>query len=250
MGKFSQPSTITSVNLWSFFKQYKSAMCFLCFERCSPAQGVCDNCLINLPALNACCEKCREPLPSNSINEGTLCKRCQTSTRPFQSCVSPLRYHFPVSTMLQRVKYNRRLLYLRPLTVHMVNSLQEHYCDKPWPEALIPVPLHWWKMRKRGFNQAGVIASKLSVHTQIPVLHRHVKRVSHGTSQQGLSAKQRQNNMKGVFSMNKEIPYRHVAIVDDVMTTGATVEELCNVLKKHGVRTIDIWCLARTPRVS
>lgn len=152
--------------------------------------------------------------------------------------------------MLQRVKYNRRLLYLRPLTVHMVNSLQEHYCDRPWPEALIPVPLHWWKMRKRGFNQAGVIASKLSAHTHIPVLHRHVKRVSYGISQQGLSAKQRQKNMKGAFSIRKEIPFQHVAIVDDVMTTGATVEELCKVLKKHGVQTIDIWCLARTPRVS
>ncbi|WP_196221449.1 ComF family protein [Sansalvadorimonas verongulae] len=149
--------------------------------------------------------------------------------------------------MVQKIKYNRCLLFERPLTAHLVNSLQDHYCDTPWPEALIPVPLHWWKLRKRGFNQAGVIASQLSKATGVPVLHSHVKRVSHGTPQQGLSASQRQKNIRGAFAIKKPIPFTHIAVVDDVMTTGATTEELCRVLKKHGVQTVDVWCLARTP---
>ena len=221
------------------------AMCLLCLERCSPAQGVCDSCLVNLPTLKNCCEKCREPL--HQADEAPLCKRCQTTPRKFENCISPLVYKFPVSTMVQKLKYSRRLIYERPLTAHLINELEDHYSDTPWPEALIPVPLHWWKLRKRGFNQADVIASRLSKLTGVPMLHRHVKRVSYGTPQQGLSAEQRQKNMKGAFAVKKPIPFTHVAVIDDVMTTGATIEELSRVLKQYGVQAVDVWCLARTP---
>ncbi|WP_281646497.1 ComF family protein [Parendozoicomonas sp. Alg238-R29] len=167
----------------------------------------------------------------------------------FDSCVAPLEYAFPVSTMLQRVKYNRQIVYARPLVKHLINNLQKDYCDKPWPEALIPVPLHWWKLRKRGFNQAGVIAEQLSKAIDIPVYHHLVKRRNNDQSQQGLSANKRKQNMQNAFALRKPVPYKHVAVVDDVMTTGATTEELCKVLKKHGVETVDVWCVARTPSV-
>ena len=210
------------------------------------ADGICHCCLVNLPELKFACQKCREPLTARS-GESLLCPRCQKGKRYFQDCVISLTYAPPVSDMLQRLKYSGRLIYLKPLTRHLVRELEQHYIEKPWPEAMIPVPMHWWKMRKRGFNQADLIARQLSCTFDIPVLHRHVRKHRSSSPQSGLRADKRQSNVRHTYILHKPVTFKHVAVVDDVMTTGATVEELCRLLIKNGVQTIDIWCIARTP---
>ncbi|MCL6271201.1 ComF family protein [Sansalvadorimonas sp. 2012CJ34-2] len=175
-----------------------------------------------------------------------FCRQCQKYERPFNDCIIPFTYEPPVSNMLKQLKYGGRLIYLRPLVSRLADSLENHYQDKEWPQAIIPVPLHWWRLRKRGFNQSNLIARSISKTTGIPVLSNCIKK-RRATPQRGLALSERKRNTKNIFSLKRAPGVKHVAIVDDVMTTGSTVEELCRTLKKTGVQTLDIWCLVRTP---
>lgn len=229
------------------------ASCLLCMARCGAQQSVCSDCLASFPTLGLACQKCCEPIVSTAtdvLGDDLLCPRCQQGKRQFQVCISALQYIPPVSSMVQKLKYNGRLLYLKPLSVHLLNELDRHYADTPWPEALLPVPMHWWKLRKRSFNQAQLIAKILSKETGISLLSGYVQKLRTGSSQSRLAAKLRERNIRHSYRVKKTIALRHIAIVDDVMTTGATIDELCRVLKKDGVETIDVWCIARTPPVS
>ena len=248
MPKPSQPQRKIKVDLCSYFEQPKIASCLLCMESCTAPAGICDQCLMDLPVLNTACEKCREPLQlGESGNNNLLCAKCQKTKRLFNDCIAGLIYQPPVSNMLQRIKYSGRIVYLKPLTQHFKQELNRHYCERPWPETLIPVPMHWWKQRVRGFNQANLIAKDLSKSLDIPFLDRHIRRTHNYPPQFGLSAPQRRRNIRHAFSVRRKISSAHVAIIDDVMTTGATAEELCKVLLNHGVKTVDVWCIARTP---
>ncbi len=251
MANHSQPNRSHKVYSWSLFRQLRIASCLLCHEPATPAQALCDNCLIHLPVSAQSCDKCREPLNpaclQQSDNSALLCSRCQKTTRPYQHCIAPLLYQPPVSNMLQRIKYSGRTIYLRPLAQHLLRALETHYEDQ-WPEALIPVPLHWWKLRKRGFNQAGVIADIIGKKTGIPVLHHALSRSATGKDQHDLPARERRTHLRGAFVIKRSFDCKHIAIIDDVMTTGATVEEICRVLLRDSpIRQVDIWCLARTP---
>ncbi|WP_165767211.1 ComF family protein [Parendozoicomonas haliclonae] len=211
---------------------------------------------MNLPKLGLACDKCREPFTfDNKITEQThtenlLCTRCQKGKRAFDDCVIALQYASPVAEMLQRMKYSGHLSYVKPLTEKLTSTLEAHYADSPWPQALIPVPMHWWKLRKRGFNQADILARHVGKQLSLPVLSRSVTKSYHKQAQMSLNAKKRRQEIRGGFRIRRPIPFRHVAIVDDVMTTGATAEELCHTLRSHGTEQIDIWCIARTPPYS
>ncbi len=113
------------------------------------------------------------------------------------------------------------------------------------PECIIPVPLHHNRYRQRGFNQSIEIARHLSRQLSIPLDLSSCIRNRDTTHQTDLPAKQRRKNMRQAFSVLNPMPYQHVAIVDDVMTTGATASALAAALKKHGVNRVDVWVCAR-----
>ena len=146
--------------------------------------------------------------------------------------------------MIVRFKKSGRYLDVAPLIRLLGHSLRAHYQEASWPAAIIPVPLHWRKLQQRGFNQAALIAQSLARITPCPVRYNTVKRTK-TISQQGLSARQRNRNVRGTFKLVKPLDCTHVALVDDVMTTGSTLEELCRLLKRNGVLSVDVWCLAR-----
>ncbi len=225
------------------------ASCLLCLARCRVTEGICRACLASLPRLGLACQKCREPLQSFNLphDEQLLCRRCQQRPRPYRDCIVGLQYATPVAQMVHKLKYQRQLSYLKPLTRHLLHELEHHYRDTPWPEALLPVPIHWWKLRLRGFNQAQLIAKQLSRELGIPLLHRSVGKLSKRASQAGLTARARHHNSQQAYRIDKVITQQHIALVDDVMTTGATVESLCQTLLQQQPYTIDIWCIARTP---
>jgi ComF family protein len=112
-------------------------------------------------------------------------------------------------------------------------------------DAILPVPLHPGRLRQRGFNQALELARPIARQYRLPLLLNHVKRVKNTLEQSSLSGKERKTNLRQAFSLVKGINYPAIAIVDDVMTTGSTVEELSGLLKKNGVNYVEIWCLAR-----
>ena len=113
------------------------------------------------------------------------------------------------------------------------------------PEVIIPVPLHSSRYRERGFNQSLEIARILSRRLVIPLDYRSCSRIHATQAQTQLDAKERARNLKKAFAITKPLPYTHVAILDDVVTTGATVNELAKMLRQAGVKRIDVWACAR-----
>ena len=232
----------------------KASVCLLCLARCRPGPGLCSACMASLPVAIHSCQRCREPVAAGV----SLCPCCRQRERLFQHCVAPLLYTGPVAGLIKQAKYGRQLLCIRPLTTCLERRLAADYSDtggdtnandsaQALPQALVPVPLHWWKLRRRGFNLASLVAQQLGRRWQLPVLHSRVARTAATRNQQGLSARDRQHNVRRAFRITKPVPFSHLALIDDVLTTGATAESLCRTLHQQGVRRVDLWCLARTP---
>ena len=222
--------------------------CLLCRTHTTWKQPVCQLCLESCPSPHSFCSICGLPLTCSTIG---VCGQCQQKPPPFDLCLSGYLYEFPVNRIVQSIKYNGRLELIRPITRHLTDILQDYYSDSPWPETIIPVPLHKHRLCKRGYDQALLIAREiyaqlhrtchLSLDTQC------LKRKLATLPQQGLDARARRKNLRNAFTMNNKAGYAHVALVDDVVTTGETVSEISRLLKKHQVRRVDIWSLARTP---
>jgi ComF family protein len=140
------------------------------------------------------------------------------------------------------LKFNAQYKNARLLGLLLAEGLRQ---TPQLPDCLIPVPLHKARYRERGFNQSIEIARTAGKALQIPVDVHSCIRHRDTPHQTQLTAKQRRKNMKNAFSIRQAIPARHIAIIDDVMTTGSTVHELAAVLKKAGVARVDVWVCAR-----
>jgi ComF family protein len=155
-----------------------------------------------------------------------------------------LQYRFPADRLIQAFKFKRQLAAGRVLS----HLLSEYVCanDLHRPDVLIPVPLHNLRMTKRGFNQACELGSYVGKVLDIPLLTTALRRHRHTQAQSGLSRKQRRRNVRGAFYWHGPIQAgRHIALIDDVMTTGTTVTECTRVLKKAGAKRVDIWVATR-----
>jgi len=138
-------------------------------------------------------------------------------------------------------------------SMYLANSLVSATIDyfrasKPVPEVLLPVPLHRNRLLDRGYNQAFEIAQSLSQLLDIPVDTRALCRIRDTDSQSGLSAYQREKNILKAFAYDASAPYSHVAVVDDIVTTGSTANEITKTLHRAGVRRVEIWGLARVSK--
>nr|WP_234976453.1 phosphoribosyltransferase family protein [Vibrio quintilis] len=186
------------------------------------------------------CQRCGEP----AIEPVSQCGQCLTNPPPWHRLYCLGDYTFPLNTYIRRVKYQRQFWHLSPLC-----QLLTHQISDP-AEQLISVPMHWQRYLYRGFNQSDLIAYHLSRLLHISYTPGTVKK-NHATQpQQGQSRKSRLLNLKTAFSL-QQIPDKfHVAIVDDVVTTGTTVGKICRLLEDSGVTKIDIYCLCKTPEKS
>lgn len=177
-----------------------------------------------------------------SIITPALCGRCLSRQPAFDETYAPFIHQGPIRHLISTLKFganhkNARLLGML-LTDHLRQTAEQ-------PELILPVPLHKSRYRERGFNQAieigRTVAKELQIQLDITSCMRH-RDTPHQTQ---LSAKKRQKNLKNAFSIVKPLHARHIAILDDVMTTGSTVHELAYVLKKAGVNRVDVWVCAR-----
>ena len=214
--------------------------CVLC-GMSSGSSCICGPCKIDLPWTGLHCHQCRLPLASPNDD---ICGACIQNPPPFSRTVCPLQYQFPADRLVQSFKFNRQLAAGRILSQLMCECIMDH--DRPLPEVLIPVPLHKLRMIKRGFNQACELASHIGRVLDIPVLTASLRRHRNTKAQSGLSRKQRRKNVRGAFYWHSKVmPAHHVALIDDVMTTGTTAAECARVLKKAGAKRVDIWVAAR-----
>lgn len=214
--------------------------CVLCAQP-SPSICICSACRQDLPWTGLHCQQCGLPL----LNEGDeICGQCVQHAPPFQRTICPLRYEFPVDRLVQALKFKRQFAEGRVLS----HLLCEHVIQQGFelPDILIPVPLHRLRMIKRGFNQAFELGGYAARVLGIPLHTSGLRRHRNTTAQLGLSRRQRRRNIRGAFYWRgRNRPGDHVALLDDVMTTGTTVSECARVLKKAGARRVDIWVAAR-----
>jgi len=209
-------------------------------------KGLCNFCQADLPVNRWHCHCCALPLAHSGDRH--LCGDCLKSPPPFDRSLIPWRYQYPVDSMISRYKYNGQRKFARPLIAGFADYLESTFqdCSGSKPDTLIPSPMLPSRRRERGFNQARDIAESLGQALNIPVGSDIVRRVRKVQAQRGLGREARLTNMHGVFEVCKAVPER-VAIVDDVVTTGATMRILASVLREAGAKEIHVWALARTP---
>jgi ComF family protein len=195
---------------------------------------------------------CLCSFPGESL-ELDLCAFCRAEL-PWANSLSNGRFvalHFahPADDLVRQLKYHGVIANGRVLGVLLAQSVTEQRV--PLPKLLIPVPLHIAKQRERGFNQAAALARHAGRLLDIPVARAAVVRVRNTPSQTSLDVAARHRNVLGAFEINGErqtsrlLDAEHVAIVDDVITTGSTVNELRRVLLAAGVRRVDVWAVAQ-----
>ena len=154
----------------------------------------------------------------------------------------------PVDDLVRRLKYHGAIAHARVLGTLLAEAVERS--ESPLPKLLVPVPLHAARMGDRGFNQAAAIARYAGRLLGVPLSRAAVRRVRNTPSQTSLDVSQRLNNVRGAFGVRSLIQRRklleagHVAIVDDVVTTSATVSELRRVLFAAGVERVDVWAVA------
>lgn len=155
-------------------------------------------------------------------------------------------YTFPIDHMITQLKFHEKLIYAKLFGQLLTQKIIQHYKDIPLPALIIPVPLHKKRLQERGFNQALEIAKPISKKLNLKIDKTSCIRKKYTAAQSSLSATERKQNIKHSFELIHPITASHIAILDDVITTGETTRELSEILKNHGVKKIDLWCCAHT----
>jgi ComF family protein len=235
----------TEPNIATFFMRLFSSCCVLCDASVSSDISLCTPCLQDLPRIKSSCRQCGLPLKQQL--EGALCGRCQQSLPPIDYLISSLHYAYPVGHLVAQLKFQHDLTLAKIFSHLLLTALTTHYKEHPieLPDLIIPVPLHKKRIRQRGFNQALEIARPIAKALNIPIAINTIQRIKHTQAQSLLSAKERRKNLRQSFALIKPLSARHIVLVDDVVTTGATVYELAILLKRSGVKKVGVWTVAR-----
>ena len=215
--------------------------CRLCRAPGLPDLELCADCRDELPWLVRGCLTCARPLPDGSNT--TLCSDCQNSKSELDSCIALFAYQAPVDQWIQGLKFNNDLATARMLGELMAAKMP--ICPTPEPISLVPVPLHRKRLVQRGFNQSVEIARPLRRLGYKLDLTSCIRR-THTIPQSELPARRRRSNLRGVFEARKQVKCRTVIIIDDVLTTGATLNELARTLRGAGAEKIHAWVISRT----
>lgn len=208
--------------------------CLLCGTACGRAP-LCDDCDKALPRLPArCCTTCALPIP-----DGDICGACLDHPPRYDHAAAAFAYDFPVDALIHSLKYGGNLAVATALGDALGGTVTAH------ADFIIPMPLSPQRVRERGFNQALEIARCVSRMTGIPVLNA-CRKVMETRPQAALPWKERAKNVRGAFVCDAALGGKRVAVIDDVMTTGATLNELAKNLRRAGAVHISAWVVART----
>ena len=233
-------------SILNFFLPY---ICTLCgsTKNCTDVD-LCDFCKQELPLRQHMCLKCGNQLqnPGNLFStEKIICGNCLKCPPLFSKLFAFYSYQNSIAYLITKLKFQQKLIYANLLGTLMAEHLSLQYQKQPLPEIIIPIPLHKRRLRERGFNQALEIAKPISKKLQIKIDKYAYTRSKNTERQSLLAIKEREQNIKQAFTINTKRNYKYVAIIDDVYTTGNTVNEFCKILKKSGIEKIDVWCIAK-----
>ena len=220
--------------------------CVLCSAKSDTEFDLCAACCQEIQSESSVCRCCASPISttvSTRDKDGKLCGSCVQNLPPYTSVYRFADYVPPLDRIIQDLKFNQKLHYAQLLGHLMAKDIRAREIELP--DILMPVPLHSRRLKQRGFNQALEIGRPLGKYLGLPVDIHSCIRSRPTPEQSGLPAKQRKTNIKGAFQVRNKIQGKHIAILDDVMTTGSTVNELTQVLKSHGATRVDVWVCAR-----
>ena len=208
--------------------------CVLC-NAASGAHMLCRACYAGLPRITKACPQCAAP------SDGEICGACLKHPPAYDRAHAALDYTFPVDKLIQTLKYGHQLA-----LAHLLGELSAVALRAmPRPDNILPMPLHPARLRERGFNQAHEIGKVIAKSLGVALDSRLATRILNTPPQATLALGARLKNVKGAFACDHVLTNQHVALVDDVMTSGATLNELAKTLKQAGAREISVWVVAR-----
>ena len=213
-------------------------ICVLCRSHSDEAMDLCRACATDLRPNVGACPRCAIPTPAR---EGE-CPACQVAPPPYASAVVPYLYAPPLTKVINGLKHGNGLIEARILATLMRPALIR---DDP-PDVILPVPLTYRRRVQRGYNQAALLAAQIARTVGVPVDYRGLKRIRHAAPQQSLDAAARRRNQLGAYRACRDFSGKDIAVVDDVMTTGATAAEISVTLLDAGAKAVRIWAAART----
>lgn len=216
------------------------AHCLLCGNKGARGLDLCAACFTELPWNRHACPRCAAALPPDA--DAGPCGACLKAPPAWDEAASPLAYAYPVDKLVQRFKFDGDLAVGRLLGELLAEFLA---AGNARPDLILPVPLHPARLKERGFNQAMELARPLKRRLKIPVRHDVCERVRATEVQSKLDAKERKKNLRDAFEIKQSVDGVHVAILDDVVTTGTTVEVLAQALKDAGAARVSVWSAAR-----
>jgi len=210
--------------------------CMLCLAP-SGGQLLCTACTDELPRLaEAQCPRCALPAPP-----GMTCGRCQQHPPHFDATIALHPYRFPIDRLIQQLKYGRQLA----IASHFGAALADR-CAALRPDLIVAMPLHAARLAERGFNQAHEISRPLAQRLGLRLDGACCTRIRATAPQEGLSLADRRRNLHQAFACDTDFGGRHLLLVDDVATTGASADACARILKRHGAGRITLAVVART----
>jgi len=228
---------------WSYFIQSLlfPRHCLLCDCPLPPGRDLCSACHAELPFNRQPCPLCALPVSGSDLP----CGQCSRHPPPFERSRIPLLYQPPVSHLIGDLKFRHQL--------HLARGLGRLFCDAmppdlTPPDLLVPVPLHPGRLRERGFNQSLELARRVAAEFALPLDGRSCRRIQATPPQSRLDRRARSRNLRAAFDADTRLAGLRIALFDDVVTTGSTVNAAARALLRAGAARVEVWALARTPR--
>jgi ComF family protein len=216
--------------------------CVLCGSPGFNDMDLCEACHQGLPWIGFACLQCAIPLAEHG-SDRLKCGQCLKKPPAFDRSLSLFSYEKEAVTLIRQLKFNEKLAYSRLLGNLLADAIDQNAIELP--DCILPVPLYWKRLKQRGFNQSIELARPLANAFNIPLDIRSVKRVRDTHSQTELDKQQRRKNIRAAFEIVEPLCAQHVVVVDDVVTTTSTVNEVARLLKRAGIRRVDVWSIAR-----
>ena len=224
--------------LAQLYSNITATQCLLCGISCEQ-NCLCTDCIKTLPKLYNSCPRCASPL-----SQSLICGSCLHHPPEQDTSFSLFEYKAPIDRLIADFKYHDKLFLSQFLAKKMAKGLK----SRPLPQLLIPIPLHPRRLRQRGYNQSLELTKILSKQLSIPFCSKSLIRIKDSQPQTSLPYKQRAKNIQRAFKVVNTMLPTHIALIDDVLTTGHTANAAAKALHQAGVITIEVWTIARTIR--
>ncbi len=225
---------------------FNNSSCVLCGDSVTDAISLCKPCKNDLPLLENACQQCGLPLNDAAVDNST-CGQCIQQPPDIDYTLCLYHYQMPVDFLITELKYNQQLSHAKILGQCLLARLKKENI-KEIPDFILPVPLHKQRLVKRGFNQSLEIARPIAKYFDIPIDLKTIRRNRQTLAQANLNITERKKNIRGCFELKLKdgaLTGKHIVIIDDVVTTGSTINELAKLLKKAGAEKVGVWSIAR-----